>query len=88
MNDNNKTLVLDTPDQIRAFRLITLWSGLKLESKGIKVSRGISCRKIVKEEFGIKFRDIQKVIAAYEDIIVGMGVLDESKRSVKKEQAQ
>jgi hypothetical protein len=76
---------LTTPDQINNYQLITLWSGLKLESKGIRVSRGISCRKIVKEKFGIRFRDINKVIAAYEDIIISMGVLDESKRSVKKE---
>lgn len=73
---------LTTPEQIHAFQLITLWSGLKLESKGIRVSRGVSCRKIVKEKFGIKFRDIHKVIEAYEDIIIGMGVLDESKRTV------
>lgn len=76
---------LTTPDQIHTYQLITLWSGLKLESKGMRVSRGISCRKIVKEKFGIKFRDINKVIAAYEDIIIAMGVLDESKRTVKKE---
>lgn len=77
----NETIVLSTPDQIQAYQLLTLLSGLKLESKGMKISRGISCRKIVKERFGIKFRDINKVISAYEDILVSMGVITDEKRS-------
>ena len=43
-----------TGNQISKFRLITLLSGMKLEGKGLKVSRGVSCMAIVKREFGFK----------------------------------
>lgn len=35
-------------------RILTLRAGLKLETKGLKISRGRSCYAIVKEEFGFK----------------------------------
>lgn len=66
---------LTTPEQINAYRLLTIRSGLRLESKGIRVSRGVSCRKIVREEFGIRFRDIEKVRAAFDEILREKGVL-------------
>jgi uncharacterized protein (DUF1786 family) len=47
-------IVLDTPTQIEAFRLRTLLKGLKLETMGMKMSRGASCYQIVKEDFGFK----------------------------------
>ena len=39
---------LTTTDQIETFRLITLRSALKLEIKGMKMSRGQSAYKILK----------------------------------------
>lgn len=41
-----------TGEQIPIARLITLWHGMRLEGKGIKVSKGRSCMSIVKKEFG------------------------------------
>ena len=40
---------LTTTDQIETFRLITLRSALKLEIKGMKMSRGQSAYKILKD---------------------------------------
>ena len=47
-------MILDTPTQIEAFRLRTLLRGLKLETLGMKMSRGRSCYSIIKEDFNLK----------------------------------
>ena len=41
--------ILITPDQIQAYRMLTLYYGLKLEIEGIKVKRNISILKILKK---------------------------------------
>ena len=41
--------ILDTPEQIQAYRMLTLYHGLKLEIKGIKVNRNTSILKILKK---------------------------------------
>lgn len=41
-------MTLDTPEKINAYRLATLRSGLKLEIKGLRVSRGRTCYSILK----------------------------------------
>ena len=41
-----------TGKQISKFRLITLYKGIELEGKGLRVSRGRSCLAIVNSEFG------------------------------------
>jgi hypothetical protein len=43
-----------TGEHINVFRQLTLWSGLKLECKGSRLSRGRSCYSIVKQERGFK----------------------------------
>jgi hypothetical protein len=40
--------VITNPNQIEQYRLIVLWRGLGLEIKGMKMSRGASCYKILK----------------------------------------
>ncbi len=50
----NKTIVLDTPQQINMFRLLTLKNALKLECLGLKHSRGVSAYAIIKKEFALK----------------------------------
>ena len=40
--------------EIALYRLLTLKQGIKLEAKGLKLSRGASCLSIVKKEFGWK----------------------------------
>ena len=41
---------LTTPAQISLFRLMTLKAGLKLEIKGLRMSRGRTCYAILKSE--------------------------------------
>tara|TARA_Y100000385_G_scaffold281213_1_gene333646 strand:- start:242 stop:454 length:213 start_codon:yes stop_codon:yes gene_type:complete len=52
--NNDKTLVVDTPEGISNFRNKVLLSGLELELMGMKMSRGQSCATIIKKEFGLK----------------------------------
>ena len=40
--------VIPNPYQIEQYRLLVLWRGLGLELKGMKMSRGTSCFKILK----------------------------------------
>jgi hypothetical protein len=52
-NPENKTIVITGEDNIKAARILTLRSALKLEIKGLG-RRGRSVYSIVKEEFGFK----------------------------------
>ena len=47
------TTVIDTPEGIRMARLLTLKSALKLETLGMKHSRG-SVYALIKREFGLR----------------------------------
>jgi hypothetical protein len=47
-------MTLNTPTQIEAFRFKTLLRGLRLEINGLKMSRGVSCYSIIKQEFNLK----------------------------------
>ena len=49
-------------------RLITLKHGLKLEMKGMRVSRGRTCYSIVKEELGLR-GNRQKVLDQLEEML-------------------
>lgn len=62
--------VLHTPDQIQAFRMITLLSGLKLEVRGLRTS-GRSCYQIIKQEFGLT-GNRRQVLEAYQKIVDNM----------------
>jgi hypothetical protein len=46
--------VADTPESIAAFRILAMEKALKLELKGLKMSRGRSVYARVKDEFGFK----------------------------------
>jgi hypothetical protein len=42
-------------DEVMSFRFLTLISGLKLETKGIRMTRkGPTCYSILKKEYGFK----------------------------------
>lgn len=41
-------------DAVAIYRALVLKNGLKLEVKGIKVRRGLSCYAITKREYGFK----------------------------------
>jgi len=45
--------MLTNPKQIHAFRIATLVSGLKLEIRGMSVSRGRSCYSILKDDLAL-----------------------------------
>jgi hypothetical protein len=47
------TLVFDTPDKIKGYRILAMRSALKLEILGLKHSR-VSIYALVKQEFGFK----------------------------------
>jgi|TARA_R100000455_G_C6197047_1_gene69239 hypothetical protein len=67
-------MLITKPDQINAFRLLALQKALKLELKGLKVSRGISAYKIIKEEFNLKGNK-QKVLDQYTKILQDNNIL-------------
>jgi hypothetical protein len=46
--------VLQEQEQIAMYRLLTLRQALKLEMKGLKMSRGRSAYSIIKSELGLK----------------------------------
>lgn len=47
-------MVITKPHEIQLFRLLTLRAGLRLEIRGLRVSKGRSCFAIIKQEFGLK----------------------------------
>jgi len=46
-------MMMTDPNQIQAYRLLTLLKGLQLECKGMRMS-GRSCYAIIKKEFNLK----------------------------------
>lgn len=66
-------MVLDNPKQIEAFRLRTLLKGLKLETLGMKMSRGASCYSIIKQDFGLKGSK-QKVYDQFKQLLQEGGI--------------
>lgn len=57
------------PNAVEVFRLATLISSLKLEAKGMKLSRGKSALSVAKATTGLKTRDYSKHIARLEIMI-------------------
>jgi len=52
--ENNENIIILGKEQTSAFRMLLLRQGLKLELKGMKISRGRSSYSIIKTEFGLK----------------------------------
>ena len=72
----DKTIVLDTPSQIQAFRLLTIRQGLKAEMVGMRLTRRApSCLSIVTKEFGIKARTAADALPLFEAYLKECGVL-------------
>ena len=69
-------IVLDTPAQINAFRLITIRQGLKAESRGFRLTaKAPSCLSIVKKEFGIKAHTAKTALPLFEAHLREVGVM-------------
>jgi hypothetical protein len=72
----DKTIVLDTPSQIQAFRLLTIRQGLKAEMVGMRLTRRApSCLSIVKKEFGIKAKTAKEALPLFEAYLQTLGLL-------------
>ena len=67
---NNNCTVIDTPNGIAMWRLLSIKSCLKLECLGMKNSRG-SVYALAKREFGFKGNK-QHVLAQLEQYIAGI----------------
>ncbi len=68
--EDNGLIVLDTPEDINMFRMLSLKGALGLEVKGMK-RRGRSVYSIVKEEFGLKGNK-QRVLEQFTAIVEQM----------------
>ena len=66
-------IMLDTPEHIEMARYLTMWSGLKLEVKGMRLTRGVSCYKMIKDTFGLKGSK-QKVLDQFETMLEDAGI--------------
>jgi hypothetical protein len=66
-----------TGDGIRVYRLLTIWSGLKMETRGMRLSRGRSCLAIVRKEFGVKARTAVAALPIFEAMLREAGVLQD-----------
>lgn len=64
--------IIDTPEGIEAFRLLSIYGRLKLELKGIRFR--INTFPQVKREFGFKGRN-QKVFEQYEAMLKDKGLI-------------
>jgi hypothetical protein len=67
------SIMLDTPEKIQMAQYLTMRSGLQLEVKGMRLTRGLSCYKMIKDRFGLKGNK-QKVLEQFEDLLREAGV--------------
>jgi len=66
-------MMLDTPEKIQMARYLTMRSGLKLEIQGMRLTRGVSCYKMIKDTFGLKGSK-QKVLDQFEAMLEDAGI--------------
>ena len=67
--------VLTTPEQIATYRLAALRTALRLELKGMRVSKGPTAYSILRSQYGYKGKReavLAQVTADVEDIISAM----------------
>lgn len=64
-NSNGQLRSVSGPEAMSAFRLRTLLVGLKFEAEtGMRMTRGVSCKKLAKEETGLKTNNVEKLSQA------------------------
>ena len=68
-------MTASTPEEIEAYRLLALRAGLKLESVGMKTSKGKSAFSIVKKMTGLPGRSAKEILPLYEDLLREYGIL-------------
>ena len=69
--------ILQGEDQMLGARLLTMRAGLKLELKGLRMTRGVSCYALIKQETGLKGSK-QKVYDQFEVMLKEAGILQET----------
>jgi len=47
-------ITLTTPEQIEAFRLLTIRGALKMELAGMRHSKGFNASRVLKSQYGIR----------------------------------
>ena len=67
-------ITCNTPESIEAFRLLAIKGALKLESLGMRMSRGRSALSVVKA-MGIKARTAKEALPLFEDYLRKRGIL-------------
>lgn len=68
------SFVIDTPEGINAYRMLTLRRGLMLEiSTGLKLSRGRTCYSIIKSEYNLR-GNRDSVLRQFEAIMADAGI--------------
>jgi hypothetical protein len=69
-------MIIDTPEGIEAYRKLALRGALKLEIEtGLRHSRGSVMKLIINENPSITKRTKKGVLAEYEKILKGQGIL-------------
>ena len=68
---------LQGEDQMLGARLLTMRAGLRMELKGLRMTRGVSCYALVKQETGLKGSK-QKVYDQFEVMLKKAGILQET----------
>lgn len=69
---SNQTIVLDTPAQIEGARIIAIKAGLRMEARGMKMSRGRSALTIAREMGLTNKRTAKGALADLEVIVAQM----------------
>jgi hypothetical protein len=79
MNQNNGILIADTPAKVAAYRLLALKGALKLETKGLQMSRGVRASVIARDELKKAGKPAPankvKLLEAFEAYLREIGVL-------------
>lgn len=68
-------MTIDTPSGIERFRMIACLSGLKLESKGMRCSRGVSCLAVARRDYGIKARNASDAHDRLRAVMIARGII-------------
>ena len=71
-------MILTSPDQIEAYRLLTLKGELKLQALGMK-RRGPSALSLVRKKTGLKARTAADMLPKYESWLRDAGILFDAK---------
>tara|TARA_R100000789_G_C2875177_1_gene112648 strand:- start:41 stop:334 length:294 start_codon:yes stop_codon:yes gene_type:complete len=72
-------MILNTPSQIEAFRLIALLGALRLEIIGLK-RRGRSAYSLVKDEFNFK-GNREKVLNQFTELLIKNNIIEKDEGS-------